>query len=126
MGRLKIKSEYGRWAEQKAVDHLLVEGYLIRERNWRPGTSHKEVDIIAQRDDVMVFIEVKARKDGRYDPLESVTSAKMRNMVRVADSYLRSVAEDYSFRFDIIIISGAGEECFELEHLEDAFIPNGL
>lgn len=126
MGRLKIKSEYGQWAEEKAVEHLLMEGYLIRERNWRPGTSHKEVDIIAQREDVMVFIEVKARKDDRYDPLESVTSAKMRNMVRAADSYLRSMAEDYSFRFDIITINGPDEESFELEHLEDAFIPNGL
>lgn len=52
--------EWGMEAEQIAADYLLARGYVIRERRWRCGASKKEIDIIAEKDAVMVFVEVKA------------------------------------------------------------------
>lgn len=59
--------EWGMEAEQIAADYLLARGYVIRERRWRCGASKKEIDIIAEKDAVMVFVEVKAHMR-RYRP----------------------------------------------------------
>ena len=57
---------WGQVAEQLASEYLMAKGYTIRERNWRPKGSHLEVDIITQADNVIVFVEVKARTDEDY------------------------------------------------------------
>ena len=58
-------NEFGQISEDRAAAYLMARGYTIRNRNWRVG--HKEIDIIAQKDGVIVFIEVKTRKSDRYE-----------------------------------------------------------
>ena len=72
-------NELGKEGELLAANHLQSEGYVIRHRNWRCG--HKELDIVAEKDGTLVFVEVKTRKDvysdspktlsqtGKYDAL---------------------------------------------------------
>ncbi len=116
----RISAEFGKFAEQKAVDYLVSKGYAIRERNWRCGKL--EIDIIAQNGTTIVFVEVKGRSGEWDDPEDAVTVKKMRRISNAADSYLRNLEFDFFYRFDIIAIKGSQDE-YELEHYEDAFIP---
>jgi len=117
-----ISGKWGARAEEIAAEYLAEHGYAIRERNWRPVGSHLEVDIICQKGTAIVFVEVKARHNRDYDPVEAVDGRKIRRLVRAADIYLRMQEYEFSYRFDIISVSGS-EEDFHLDHLEDAFLP---
>lgn len=120
------RSELWKASEQYAVDYLTLEGYTIRERNWKPRNSHLEVDIIAQIDNIIVFVEVKARSNGATDPLDAIDREKMRNLCRAAEKYLFTDSrEDLEYRFDFISISGEPGS-FELDHVPDAFYPHNL
>ena len=52
-------NDFGIQGEDIAIQHLRTKGYDILDKNWRSG--HKEIDIIARKDDTIVFVEVKAR-----------------------------------------------------------------
>ena len=114
-------NEFGQISEDRAATYLMARGYTIRDRNWRVG--HKEIDIIAQKDGVIVFIEVKARKSDRYgDAIEAVNDQKIRNLVTAAHAYVRYHRIDLPTRFDIISITGEpGQQT--VEHIEEAFYP---
>lgn len=119
----KERKERGAEAEQRAMEHLLTEGYTIRERNWRPRNSHLEVDIIAQTGRTLVFAEVKARGDADFDPADAVDGRKMRRLARAAAIYLAQQPEDdLEYRFDVITVRGCGAEAV-LDHIPDAFLP---
>ncbi|MBR4886645.1 MAG: YraN family protein [Muribaculaceae bacterium] len=115
-------NDWGKVAEQIAAEHLIKQGYVVRERNWQPMHGHVEIDIISQKDNVLIFIEVKARQSEDYDPADAVDDKKIRKLVRAAESYLRSQEYDFEYRFDIITVIG-NEEQFTLDHIEDAFLP---
>ncbi len=106
--------EWGMEAEQIAADYLLARGYVIRERRWRCGASKKEID--------MVFVEVKARTCADTAPAEAVDARKIRFLTQAADNYLAELPYDYSYRFDIIGITGTAVQ-HGIEHIEDAFLP---
>lgn len=114
--------ELGLFAEQMAAEYLLTHGYTVRERNWRPPHSKLEVDIIAQLDDTIVFVEVKARSEDGIDPADAVDSKKIRHLARAADIYLNGLSHTFFYRFDIITFSGSADS-FELDHIADAFLP---
>ena len=66
-------NELGKEGELLAANHLQSEGYVIRHRNWRCG--HKELDIVAEKDGTLVFVEVKTRKDVLFGlPEDAVTN----------------------------------------------------
>lgn len=109
-------------SEQFVVDYLVQEGYTIRERNWRPRNTKLELDIIAENEKVIVFVEVKSRKSDDADMTESVNRKKAKNIIRAAEIYFRTVGYDKEYRFDIINIKGTPGN-FVLEHLPDAFLP---
>ena len=114
-------NEFGQISEDRAAAYLMARGYTIRDRNWRIG--HKELDIIAQKDGVIAFVEVKARKSDRYgDAIEAVTDQKILNLVSAAHTYVRYHRIDLPIRFDIISITGEpGRQ--KVEHIEEAFYP---
>ena len=114
-------NDWGKFAEEKAVELLVGEGYAIRERNYRSGRSNRrEVDIIAQIENEIVFVEVKARSGNAEDPIEAVNDKKMRMMARTADAYMLKMEDDYNYRFDIIAVTGSFES-YTVEHIPDAF-----
>lgn len=121
----RSSSSEGSWgtaAERIAAEYLIGKGYVVRERNWRPKNSHLEIDIISQRDDEMIFVEVKARGDTDTDPADAVDATKIRRLVRAADIYLSMQPHDFRYRFDIITVSGSPDR-YTLDHLPDAFLP---
>lgn len=114
--------EWGKEAEDIAAEHLIKSGYTVRERNWRIGNKI-EIDIIAEKEGKIIFVEVKARKGDFTLADEAVDTAKRKKMVKGGDIYLRSLPHLYEYRLDIITITGTPNH-YELNHLEDAFLPD--
>lgn len=118
----KYAKEWGGIAEDIASHYLTRLGLPILERNWSPAGGHKEIDIICQQNDTIIFVEVKARSGRDESPLDAITPRKMNNIFRCADSYLRSLpGTHWQYRFDIITLEGTPEE-YKLRHIEDAFL----
>ncbi len=110
--------EKGIKGEDKAVSHLKLKGYRIVERNYR--TPFGEVDVIAERDGVMIFVEVKSRSKDRAE--EAFTLSKAKRLYKSAMVYLASKGLlDHPFRFDLIAISDD-----ELEHYENILWEDGV
>lgn len=111
----------GNMGEMLAMRFLQNEGMAIRECNWRSG--HKEIDIVAQEHDVIVFVEVKTRSSDVYgDAEDAVTPLKMRRLVLAADAYIKKKCIDLRVRFDVVTIVKHGDDTV-IEHIRDAFYP---
>jgi putative endonuclease len=111
----------GHEGEELAREHLLKKGYKILHRNWKRGK--REIDIVAENTDFIVFIEVKTRTDDYHmHPRHAVTSEKQKSIIFAAEKYLEIYNIDKESRFDIISILSDGKS-IEVEHIEDAFYP---
>lgn len=112
-------NDTGTMGEALARRHLEEEGFAVVETNWRRGKY--EVDIIAYREGLIVFAEVKTRSDVEHgNPEDFVDRKKQRAYVRMADAYVTMHRRQEEVRFDIIsVVVGAGGT--SIEHLENAF-----
>lgn len=114
-------NQLGKTGEERAAEYLISKGYIIRDINWRSGKM--ELDLVAYRDTTLVVVEVKTRSNLDFlRPEEAVTLHKIKNIVRATDAYIRLFNIPFEVRFDIITLVGK-EEPFEIEHIEDAFLP---
>ncbi|GAA4890535.1 YraN family protein [Flaviramulus aquimarinus] len=112
-------NELGKKGEQLAVDFLLKNGYDIRERNYRFDKA--EVDIIAQKNDVLAIIEVKTRSTIDFgNPQDFVKPKQIQRLVKAVDEYVNVNELNIEVRFDIIAIVKEGSD-FNIEHLKNAF-----
>jgi putative endonuclease len=115
----------GRWGEERAAAALEARGWRILARNYRFG--RREVDIVARRDGVLAFVEVKTRAGrGFGEPEESVTALKQREIEAVARDFVaRNRAGGAEIRFDVIaIVVGPGRRVERLTHLPGAWRPS--
>ena len=113
----------GDFGEERAARYLRWKGYRIVERNFR--CRQGEIDIIAERRDFLVFVEVKLRKDERFaEAREFVTAAKQRRILAAAQLWLAQHESERQPRFDVIeIYAPQGERGpVRIEHLENAFM----
>ena len=114
-------NDFGKEAEQEAVNYLIKEEYDILARNYR--FLQAEVDIIARKKDILAIVEVKARSSTAYgEPQAFVSKKKIKLMAEAANHYVIKNDLDVEVRFDIISIVKNSRE-FSLQHLEDAFFP---
>ncbi|MCL4169583.1 UNVERIFIED_CONTAM: hypothetical protein GTU68_057058 [Idotea baltica] len=112
-------NELGKKGEQLAVDFLIEKNYKIVERNYRFDKA--EVDIIAQKNDILAIVEVKTRSTIDFgNPQDFVKPKQIKNLVKAVDEYVTENDLDIEVRFDIIAIVKQGKG-FEIEHLENAF-----
>lgn len=111
----------GTLGEQAACDVLAGDGYRILHRNYRVRGG--ELDIVAERDGVLVFCEVKTRTTAIFGlPEESVTVDKRRRIRRLATEYLfRENRRSTAMRFDVISVSADGGRVGDVRHIENAF-----
>lgn len=113
-------NELGEKGEQLAVEFLQKEGYTILEKNWR--FKKAEVDIIAQKKDMLVSVEVKTRTSNYFgNPQDFVNQKKIQLLVEAINEYVISKDLDVEVRFDIIAII-QNKSTTQIEHLEDAFL----
>jgi putative endonuclease len=112
--------ELGKQGEKMALDYLLAAGYLPLALNWRYGRA--EVDIIAEKEEEWVFIEVKTRRGVKWGTPElAVHKAKQTRMLAAATAYTEERGYEGAVRFDIIAICWPEGGFPELEHYEDVF-----
>lgn len=108
-------------AENFAVLFLRLKGYRILERNFKPprGTGAGEIDIIAMKGNILVFIEVKYRSDTET-AAESVSPYVQERRVKGAEYYLMKHPElsENEMRFDVILMAPKQMP----QHIQNAFI----
>jgi putative endonuclease len=105
------RKHLGAAGERLAAEHLRAAGYVIRAMNYRCAVG--EVDIIAEEDGDVVFVEVKTRRGVAFGlPEEAVTPSKQRKLIAAAQTYLEEAeTPDVSWRIDVvgIALSTAGK-----------------
>lgn len=112
-------NELGQKGEDLACELLAEKGYKIMARNYR--YKRAEVDVIAQSDKLLLFVEVKARSGvGFGNPEDAVDSKKEGLILSAAENYMHENKTDINIRFDVISILKVGYK-FEVLHIEDAF-----
>lgn len=113
-------NELGKQGEKAAVNFLIKEGYKVVKQNWR---MHRyEIDIVAEDEEFIVFVEVKTRTSRQWgNPEDFIGRTKIKRIVESADLYLQINDIDKPARFDIISAIWDGKD-FEIEHLDDAFM----
>lgn len=113
-------NDLGKLGEEKAKQHLLEKDYTIIAQNWTIGQA--EIDIIAEKDGILIFVEVKTRtSDTLQAPEMAITQKKAKILARAANAYVIKAAHEGEVRFDVISIVITGNK---LTHFEDAFYPN--
>lgn len=111
----------GDLGERLAVQHLLAKGYRIRERNFR--IREGEIDIVAEQDDLLAFIEVRCRRGQTLGTAsESLTPAKQRRLVCLAEAYGQTDDRlPERRRIDVIAVDfEPSGRLLSLEHIEGA------
>ncbi len=116
------KQRLGALGEELAADYLLSLGYQIEQRNWRYGRA--EADIIARIGTILVFVEVKMRRNNSFgQPEEGVSARKQQLLYELAGEYMHQHKHEGEIRFDIIAITGTQRENAQIQHYTDAFFP---
>lgn len=120
-GAKDIRRRTGDQGEEIASSYLGSHGYRIIERNFT--CKGGEVDIIAMKDKVLVFIEVKTRRDLSYGvPQLAVNSFKQRQISKAALTWLsKNRKHDQDARFDVIGILLSSDGRHRIEHIVNAF-----
>ena len=107
--------------EVLAANYFTLNGYAILHQNWRH--SHWEVDIIAHKNNVLHFIEVKTRKSKKFGlPEESVSKKKIQNLINAAEEYLYQFPLWKRIQFDILSITILKNEPIEYFLIEDVYL----
>jgi len=111
--------QIGQKGENIASNFLQKKGYKILVKNYRYRKN--EIDLIAQKDDLLVFVEVKLRSSLAYGmPEESLSEAQKKRIIETAETYIFEENWQNDIRFDIMAISDFGRT-YQIHHFEDAF-----
>ncbi len=116
------RDDLGPAGEDVAVDFLRLKGYRILARNYR--ASRREIDVVAQSAETLVFVEVKSRAtSGHGLPQESVVPRKQRQIAMAALDYVRrSSGVPSQIRFDVVAVTlSADGSVLTVEHIPNAF-----
>lgn len=111
--------QMGVWGEELAVAYLSEKGYVILERDWH--STHRDIDIIAQQGEWIVFVEVKTRRNRDFaDPLQAINYQKRKNLRLAIEHYIHYRKFDNPWRFDVITVVGElGSKIPEINHIEN-------
>ena len=117
------RQEIGRFGEEAARQVLLRDGYAILEQNYRLACG--EIDLIAQKDGVIAFVEVKTRTGAsREKPIDAVDYRKRQRIVNTAAQYLRS-HRGHPIRFDVMEVyvseREGGLQLLKTRHVKHVF-----
>ena len=123
MGRSNL---LGAWGEALAAEYLRKKHYRILASGYRCRMG--EIDLIAQKGDLLAFVEVKLRKSAAFAAArEQVTPAKQRRIRTTAEYFLAEHPEygEYRCRFDVAEVyapQGTATRKPEIHYYEDAFV----
>lgn len=114
---MKSKKEIGNLGEQQAVEFLIQNNFAILQQNYR--YKRAEIDIIAQKDNCLHFIEVKTRKNNTFGfPEEFVSERKKELFIETAEIYIEENNWQHDIQFDIVSVSNDSNQ---IHFIEEAF-----
>lgn len=109
----------GRKAEIAARDYLEAKGYRVRDANWRHRFG--ELDLILLSGDTLVCVEVRSHRSRCFGtPEESITTAKQRRLVRLAQSYVQAAGWQGPWRIDVVAVTFDQSAAARVTHYENA------
>ncbi len=122
---INSKQELAKIGENLAGKYLLSKGYKVLCRNYR--TKQGEIDLIVEKDQQLIFVEVKSRRYHSIDSaVASVSYRKQLHITKVAQVYCKQNPhfDKHNTRFDVIVLLyNARTEEFTIHHMIDAFLP---
>lgn len=111
----------GKKGEDDAAAYLVQKGFSILHRNWRH--SHYEIDIIAEKEGVLHFVEVKLRTSQKFGlPEEAVDKRKFGRLLNAADEFLHQHPQYRHVQYDIVAISIRKNGPPEYFFIEDVYL----
>ena len=120
---MAVHNDLGRRGEEIAKDYLENLGYRILKMNWKYGRA--EVDVIAEQNGVIIFVEVKTRTSTDYGQPEDFVSRKKELQLEFASTaFIEMKNHQGEIRFDIIAIVFENRDLYKINHIEDAFWPS--
>lgn len=109
----------GTHAELFVAQQLEAQGFAILEHNYKRKCG--EIDLIATKKDLLIFVEVKMRSARYFDPAELITLSKQKKIIKTASEYLaRNNITTKDCRFDVALVELWSSEFF-MAYLTDAF-----
>jgi putative endonuclease len=113
----------GKFGESLAVEYLLDRGYSILKQNWR--SPYGELDIVAMKDNRIIFMEVKTRTSLRFGwPEEAITSQKQEHLWNCGEAFLDAFPEYTVLPWQIdvlaILIESQVDRKYQIKHYENA------
>ena len=113
-------NDLGKKAEDLAAEYLIKKGYRILVRNYRYQKA--EIDIISEKDNLIIITEVKARSTDFFIlPQEAVTKGKIKSIVTAANHSMEEFNKNLEVRFDIISVLPDEKGNLIIEQIPDAF-----
>lgn len=101
--------------EELACNYLLSKGFKILHKKYR--SRFGEIDIIAAKGDLVVFVEVKYRSSSAFGKgFESVSKNKIDKIIKTSQYFIASHSDKYNYRYDVISIDDG-----KITHIENAF-----
>ena len=100
------RQRVGDWGEALAAKYLREQGYVILTQNWRHG--HGELDIVAQRAEILTIVEVRTRRNDKFGRgEESITLSKRLNLIKTSQAYVQMLVPldtELQWQIDVIVI----------------------
>jgi len=116
--KMAAHNELGKWGEGLAAEYLQRKGYTIIERDWKSG--RRDIDIIALDDDVVVFVEVKTRRNRLFgEPEEAIDYRKQQSLIQAINHYVKFRHIRQEVRFDIVSVVGTIGTEPDIQHIQD-------
>ena len=117
---MKYKKKLGEWGELRAKNYLIEKGYHILSLNFSIRSG--EIDIIALKQDYLVFTEVKTRTNTNYGPPQAAVGYRKQEKIKnIAQYYVNlNDYQEYKIRFDVIAIT-INNQHHNLKHFINAF-----
>lgn len=116
---MTYKKQFGNNGEQLVATHLEKKGYAIVARNYKKRFG--EIDLIAQKDDTVLFIEVKTRRASYIEPGQLISPTQQRKIITTARAYISEYnLTEHILRFDAALLIG------EPPHQKLTYIPNAF
>ena len=125
MTSLNPRKLFGQAGESAAEAYLRRKGYRILARNLR--SSLGELDLVAEDGQVLVFVEVKARRTDAFGgAIHAVHHRKQEKLIQLAAQYLaRHHIKNRLCRFDVVLLQGPNAVAPQIEHIQNAFEISG-
>lgn len=121
--KTKYKKNFGNYGENLSVKYLKTNGYKILDTKW--SKNKREIDIVAEKDNVIHFIEVKTRKKIKKDEInEMINEKKIKNITLAIEDYLNEKnLQQYQISLDVIIVIFANKKEYTITHYKNAYYP---